>query len=362
MSTLDRGLSTDDYAVTLAQYLDTHGEEALYRASLLSQFFIESGLGPEDIIALHVDALERVLEGMPAREQVRASADAHQFLLEIMVAYGVKYKEYLELKLAETLRTAEARAARDEERLLEAERLEIERDEILAVIAHEMRTPLTAAKGSLDMVTRSVSRGQLAPIPDYLGSAQRALERLSRLSADLVEASHGQPPQVELAPRDLAAIIAQACDWVRPTVAAKGITLASEGAAAPLPVLADTDALLSVFGNLLSNAVRYTPAGGRVIVRWGAADGWAWGEVQDTGIGMTPETQGRLFEKFYRAPEARRMEVHGLGLGLALVQQLVQAHAGRVEVASVPGRGSTLRVLLPLRADQGAEGGHGAER
>jgi signal transduction histidine kinase len=121
-------------------------------------------------------------------------------------------------------------------------------------------------------------------------------------------------------------------------------------------VRGDADALLSVLGNLLSNAVRYTSPGGRVVVHHGLLTDdtgrWGWMEVKDTGIGMTPEVQSRIFEKFYRAPEAALQEGagSGLGLGLALVQQFVAAHEGRIEVRSVPGEGSTFRVHL--RADE----------
>ena len=112
-------------------------------------------------------------------------------------------------------------------------------------------------------------------------------------------------------------------------------------------MVADADALLSVFGNLLANAIRYTPAGGCITVHCGADDGEAWTTISDTGIGMAPEIQERIFEKFYRAREARDVEAQGLGLGLSLVQELVQAHGGRVEVQSAPGEGSTFRVVLP---------------
>jgi len=149
----------DDYAATLALYLETRSEESLYRASLLSQSFIEAGLGPEDITALHYEALDKAMHGYPPRELTRVVGDAHQFLLEIMIAYGVKYKEYLELKLREGLRDAEALARLERERVLELERVQRERTEILAGIAHELRTPLTAAIGHIDLASRVLSRG-----------------------------------------------------------------------------------------------------------------------------------------------------------------------------------------------------------
>lgn len=120
-------------------------------------------------------------------------------------------------------------------------------------------------------------------------------------------------------------------------------------------------ALLTIFGNLLSNAIRYTPDGGAVDVRLGRSSAGVCVEVQDTGIGMGPEVQARIFEKFYRAGEARRMSAAGLGLGLALAWNLVVAHGGTITVESSPNMGSTFRVLLPAAVDDGEEHERGAD-
>src|SRR6185312_2287090 len=93
--------SATAYAVALGDYIRTRSESALFRASVLSQYFVECGYGPDDIIALHFESLEQTLDELSSREQSRAVGDAHQFLLEVMITYGVKYKEFLELKLQE---------------------------------------------------------------------------------------------------------------------------------------------------------------------------------------------------------------------------------------------------------------------
>ncbi|HET7035905.1 MAG TPA: HAMP domain-containing sensor histidine kinase, partial [Thermomicrobiaceae bacterium] len=327
------------YEAALDEYLQTRNEQALFRASLLSQHFVESGLGPDDIIALHFEALEHALALRVPREQARAVGDAHQFLLEVMIAYGVKYKEYLELKLRDSLREAEARAELEQQRALEAERVEREKAELLAGIAHELRTPITAAKGNLDLAVRRLSSGQTDTLAPLLGLTREALDRLSRLTGDLVQISRGEMPQLDRAPQDITEILEQACLWARPTAATKGVDLTLE-TRQPILLLCNPDALLSVFGNLLSNAVRYTPSGGSVRVSHGLREGEVWVEVRDTGIGIPPEVQARIFEKFYRGDDARRMDVQGLGLGLTLVQQMVQAHRGRIELESEPARGS----------------------
>ena len=348
-------ITTPAYTVVLSDYLNTHGEAALYQASLLSQHFIEGGLGPEDIIALHFESLDEFTRDRPHHERLRCHSDAQTFLLEIMIAYGVKYREYLELRLQEGRDNAEAQAALDRERVLNAERLERERTEILAMIAHELRTPLTAALGTLDLANRSLDRGQIERLPTYLGSTREALRRLSRLSADLVEVSRGETELLSPTAVDLAPIVEQARTWASPAAAEKGVTLNCPAMPAPLPLVADGDALLSVIGNLLSNAIRYTPAGGEVTVACDIQGDTIRVVVADNGIGMEPAVADRIFEKFYRGENARSVEAQGLGLGLSLVQQLVQAHHGRVEVESALGVGSTFRVLLPLTSSNQQE-------
>ena len=335
------------YQTALSDFLRHHSEDALYRASLLSQEFVENGLGPEEIIALHFEQVEAALTALSPREQVHAISDAHQFLLEVMIAYGVKYREYLELRLRESLREAELRASQERQHALELEMARNEHAEILSRIAHELNTPITGAKGNLDLALRSLSRGQPERVSSYLDTARQALDRLSRLSADLVHSSHGDVP-LDRSPQQVDAILSQAATWARAAAGSKAIDLRITPGAGEARVLANADALLSIFGNLLSNAVRYTAPGGTVTVNSGAKSDCVWVMVRDTGIGMSPEVRKRIFDKFYRAPEARQHEAQGLGLGLALVRQLVEGHQGQIEVESEPGKGSAFRVVLPL--------------
>src|SRR6185437_7732350 len=209
------------YAAALDDYIDTRSESSLFRASLISQHFVESGFGPDDIISLHFESLETMLPRMSARQQSRAVGAAHQFLLEVMIAYGVKYKEYLELKLRESIREAESRAEMERERVLELERSEQEKADLLAGIAHELRTPLTAARGNLDLAVRSLSRGKTDRLVPLLGSTREALDRLSRLTGDLVQVSRGETPNLERTTQDLREILAQACSWAELTATTK---------------------------------------------------------------------------------------------------------------------------------------------
>jgi signal transduction histidine kinase len=345
-NTGDPPAPVESYADILASYFTNRAEEALYKASLLSQRFIEDGLGPEEIIAVHAEAVDIATRGLSYRERARAATDALQFLLEMMIAYGVQYQTYLDMRLRERERESEARLALERQRVVDAEQSEREKEAILATISHELRTPITAATGNIDLALRSLSREQHAQLPRQLTAARDALGRLSRLTDDLIGASRDGLPSLTFATISADEILSKACAWARPNADEKGLTLVSEQLLA-CQVIADADALLTVFGNLLSNAIRYTVGGGRVEVSCGTDDSWVWFTFADTGVGMTPETRARIFDKFYRAPDATHVEPNGLGLGLSIAQRLVVAHGGQLDVNSTYGEGTTFVVRLP---------------
>jgi two-component system, OmpR family, phosphate regulon sensor histidine kinase PhoR len=142
-------------------------------------------------------------------------------------------------------------------------------------------------------------------------------------------------------------LLTEAVGVMQPAAEDKQISLASEFSPLYLGVLADRDMLLQAAINLLSNAVKYTKTGGNVTLRSRLSDQEVVFEVQDTGVGLSPEDCQRVFEKFYRVKKDRDM-AQGTGLGLALVKHIVEdVHGGRIEVASEPGQGSTFRVSLP---------------
>jgi signal transduction histidine kinase len=303
----------------------------------LSQRCIDAGLGPEDIVALHCEALDQVLAGAPPRSRLRASDDASQFLLEMMIGYGVRYREYVELKLTQSLRDAEARAELERHRALDAERAQRDKSELLTVVAHELRTPLTAVKGSIDLAQRDAARGRTERVPRLLGTAQEAISRLSRLTADLVEAGRTSLASLERTPVNLAGVVTQACSWAQPSAALKDITLTQAAPLKPLMISGNPDALLSVFGNLLSNAVRYTPSGGVVTVRADRRPGDLLVSIANTGEPIPPDDLGRVFERFYRVEKSRDRARGGAGIGLAIVKQLVEAGGGQVGAESADG-------------------------
>jgi signal transduction histidine kinase len=334
------------YARILGEYFTNRAEEALYQASLLSQRFVDEGFGPEEIIAIHAEALELASRNLSYRERARCSTDALQFLLEMMITYGVQYRAYLELRLRERDRETEARISLERQRVTDAERSETEKEEILATITHELRTPITVAMGNVDLGLRNVELGRTDRLPRQLTAAREALGRLSRLTDELVDASRDGSMALELSHVDAGQILKKACDWAKPTAQEKQLTLTWD-APDGCWVVADADALLTIFGNLLSNAIRYTPEAGRVTARCGSETDHVWFSVTDTGIGMTLETKARIFDKFFRAADARYAEPRGLGLGLSIALRLITSLGGDLTVESEPGHGSTFRVELP---------------
>jgi two-component system phosphate regulon sensor histidine kinase PhoR len=232
--------------------------------------------------------------------------------------------------------------------LSERERLHQIRRDFVANVSHELKTPLAAIRGYAEtLVDGAVEEPETAR--RFSARILDQCRRLGELLDDLLTLSRleSTEPFRATAPVELAELAAEAVDLVAERAAARrvAVTLA---AAEPLTVDGDAEGLLRLLSNLLDNAVKYNREGGAVEVRLTRDDGLARLEVRDEGIGIPPAHLPRIFERFYRVDRGRTREEGGTGLGLAIVKHVAQAHGGRVEVTSEPGRGSTFRVLLPL--------------
>ncbi len=233
-------------------------------------------------------------------------------------------------------------------------RLETIRRDFVANVSHELKTPLTAVSGFaetlLDEGIPSDQRRQFVEtIRDNAARMQRIVDDLLDLSR--IESGGWRP---NVASVEVADVVQDAFAAVRPAAEAKGLRLVSEISPAATAVLADPTAFRQVVGNLVENAVRYTKEGS-VTLGTRRGEGGVWVDVRDTGIGIAPEHVPRIFERFYRADPARSREQGGTGLGLAIVRHLVDAHGGRVEAASAPGRGTTISALFPSGAGERSE-------
>jgi heavy metal sensor kinase len=227
--------------------------------------------------------------------------------------------------------------------------------------SHELRTPLTVIKGDIG-VALNRPRGA-AEYRRVLAELEDEVDRLTRLVEDLLLLARADTGRPLLQPEslDLAGLLRAVADQVRPLAEAKGLTLHLQ-VPDSLPLNGDPDKLIRLFLNLLDNAVKYTPAGGQVTLQATAAvGGWSSAvtseaspavivQVTDTGPGIPPEHLAHIFERFYRADESRSRAAGGSGLGLAIARWIAEAHGGRIEVDSEPGRGSTFSVWLPRRA------------
>ena len=222
------------------------------------------------------------------------------------------------------------------------------RDSLVAVVSHELRTPLTSIIGYLEMLeedTGNLTSEQNA----YLGIVRRGSERLMALVEELllvVEADRGLLHLHEDVV-DVPTLVEDTVESARPAADARTIVLRAEHGTSG-SVVADQRRLAQLLDNLVSNAIKFTPDGGRVVVRSGRRDGQLVLEVTDTGDGIAPEDRERLFDPFFRAREATVNAVPGTGLGLTIAKAIVEAHHGALEVDSSPGDGTTFRARIPL--------------
>ncbi len=228
-------------------------------------------------------------------------------------------------------------------------RLETVRRDFVANVSHELKTPLTAIRGLVETLLDDEAMGT-ATRRRFLTKLRDQSARLSALTADLLALSQleSRDEAFELKADDVRPPVEEAVRQFAALSEQKEVTLAATLPDSPVVVLCEPDAVRRLAENLLDNAVKYTPAGGRVEVRLTTQDDEAVLEVADTGIGIEPRDQARIFERFYRVDTARSRELGGTGLGLSIVKHIVQAHGGTVSVESAPGRGSTFRVRLPL--------------
>ena len=224
--------------------------------------------------------------------------------------------------------------------------LERLRDAFVAAVSHELRTPLTSISGFLELLADE--EHELGPAGRrYVDVIRRGNARLRRIVEDLLLVAEIEAERLELhpGPTDLAELATAAVEEARPAAAAAEIelTLDVEG---PAPLEADATRLGQVLDHLVSNAIRFTPAGGSVMVSATAAGGTPRLEVTDTGIGVPHEELGQIFSRFYRASTATRREIPGTGLGLVIVRAIVEAHGGTVSLRSIEGEGTRVIVTL----------------
>jgi two-component system OmpR family sensor kinase len=215
--------------------------------------------------------------------------------------------------------------------------------------SHELQTPLTILKGELEVALRSPRSPE--EYRRVLTSALEESERLAHLVEGLLLLARADAGvlRMDRLPMELVPLVADVCEQVRILAEAHAVAL-ELGPVEAMAIEGDEAQLRRLLLNLVDNAIKYTPPGGRITLTLQRGGGWALLRVSDTGVGLPPEERERIFQRFYRATKTHVRDEGGAGLGLCIAQSIAEAHGGRIQVESSPGHGSTFTVLLPLQA------------
>ena len=317
---------------------------------------------PEEYREAHLRGLEHFRatgEGPVLNKRIEITAlgrDGNEFPVELSISpvqsedsyvFSAFLRDISERKRAEAERERLlADLAAQNERLRELDRL---KDEFIALVSHELRTPLTSIQGYTELLLD----GEAGELGDdqrqFLGVVERNAHRLLHLVGDLLFLAQVEAGKLvlEIGALDLGAVASESVETARPQAEAKDITLTL--ATGPVPLVAgDRARIAQLLDNLVSNAIKFTPEGGRVDVRVRALQKRAVVEVRDSGIGIPASEQQFLFERFYRTSTATEQAIQGTGLGLAISKAIVDAHDGLITLTSEEDVGTTFRVELPL--------------
>lgn len=228
------------------------------------------------------------------------------------------------------------------------EAAERSRREFIANVSHELRTPLTSIQGYVETLIED-PHARPETTREFLGVILKNATRMNRLTEDLLALASVESPDYKLAlqPIRASSLVADAIHALGGIVLDSGVELESAGAP-DAQIMADPDAMIQVFGNLIENSLKYAKSGKRICVGAQLAGGEVQFSVRDFGPGIASEHLNRIFERFYRVDKARSRESGGTGLGLAIVMRIVQAHGGRIWAESELGSGATFHFTLPL--------------
>jgi PAS domain S-box-containing protein len=228
------------------------------------------------------------------------------------------------------------------------------KNEFVSTVAHELRTPMTSMRGYTDLLLRGMIGELNEQQRRFLRIIHSNIERLSVLVSDLLDTSRIDAGRMRLEPEQvqITEIVREACESVAETIRERGLTLTIQEAESVPMIYGDRNRLIQVMVNLLSNAYRYTPSGGEIVVSVEGTAQTITVRVADTGIGIAPEDQERIFERFYRADHEVVQQQAGTGLGLSIVKSLVEMHGGELTLQSAPNKGSTFGFTLPTKPNQ----------
>jgi signal transduction histidine kinase len=229
------------------------------------------------------------------------------------------------------------------------------REQVLKIVSHDLRNPLHTISMSaallLDVVVPPEKLGE------HLKRIKRAGDRMNRLIQDLLDVAKLETGRVgiDAKPLDVAPLVREAHDMLAPLATEKNLRLDSTVADGLPKITVDGGRVLQVLSNLVGNAIKFTPAGGRIVIRADAAPGGVRFSVADTGPGISPAQLTKIFGRFWQADPADR---RGIGLGLTIAKGIVEAHGGRIWVESPPGAGTTFHFTLSEKLQPSTSGSH----
>ncbi|MFB3119205.1 MAG: ATP-binding protein [Stenotrophomonas maltophilia] len=339
---------------------DTDGVEACQRIKSVSRLrdipvIMVTGVAAEEKLeqAFSAGATDYILKPTNPAEMIARIGSALEMKQE-MERRKSGYVSDLEEKNRE-LELAFMELEKKNEELEEASRA---KTHILSTATHELKTPLTSIIGYIDIIL--MRQNKVGPLNEkqqrYLQTAQRNSYRLKSLVDDLLDISRIESGGLELTPAELELWpeIEEIVTGMQTQINDKDIDLVLDIPQEICPVLADKLRLGQVISNLLSNACKYSPQGARVTIRAREEDAGVRIDVSDTGIGISPEDQDRLFTKFFRADNSSTREVSGSGLGLYITKHLIEAHGGRIWASSQIGQGTTFSITWPKTGQETA--------
>jgi signal transduction histidine kinase len=253
------------------------------------------------------------------------------------------------LTIQRLVQNVRANAALTEERNTQLLALDRLKDEFMSVVSHEFRTPLTSIHGYLELVLEDGSSSLDPEQLTYLGVVERNVNRLQNLVEDLLFVARLEQSGLELHPEsvDLGLLLSDATATAQPAAAAKDVELELV-APEHIAVHVDRVRVAQLVDNLVSNAVKFTPAGGRVRIAAESSSDAVAVQVSDTGVGIPTDELPQLFTRFFRASTAQANHIPGTGLGLRISQSIAQAHGSEILVESALGEGTTFTFELPL--------------
>jgi len=333
------GRDTTSLAVTLRRYIVA--QDIQNDPRLQDQRELAAAEGFQALVDIPLIAQDRVMGLLRLLYPRPTEPDAA--LVDFLIT--LSGQAALALENARLLQEVLERSEELERTYQELQNLDKRKSQFVANIAHDLRAPLTFLQGYVELLLQE----ELGPLTEEQRNGLKVIEEkthlLDRLTENIVTLEKLTLAPETLQPISLADLARAALQTVEPTARAAGIALQAELAEEIEPIWGDPLRIAQVLDNLLSNALKYTPAGGTVTVTVQDTGTEIQVSVADTGIGITPEAQAHIFDRFYRVKTGDRRT--GLGLGLAIVREVIEAHGGRVWVESELGKGSTFTFALP---------------